>query len=154
MRRDTIADYIRPATAINRLLQLADMLRNEVPKEQFEIGDYRIDIDDPHKKLKPAKGIKVGCSTAGCIAGWGVIIAPELRFNSGNNIVNDRRRGRRITNDQAFGAAFGLTTKEAYNLCLNNFDSKTTPQAAAQAVDDLAADLAEYHGFDIVKTNA
>lgn len=152
MRRDTIANYIRPVTAINRLLALADMIRDKVPKRQFEIGSYRCDINNRGLNLKPSRDIKIGCNTAGCIAGWGVVIAPELRFSHGN-IVNDRLKLNNQSH-RSFGAAFGLTNSEAWNLCLENLGSKDTPKKAAQAVDDLAADLAEYHGYDIVKTNA
>lgn len=152
MHRDTIANYVRPATAINRLLRLEEIIR-KAPKKRFQIGSYRckIGVDvDMGEELKPARSLS--CDTAGCIAGWGTCVAPELSFrNNGDKITNDRLPRRRPPYSYiAFGAAFGLTKEEADRLCLCDLNNKETPKAAADAVGRLAQELAEYHGYDIV----
>lgn len=129
-----------PRTNINRLLRLAGLLR-DLPPKNFDIGSWAEESAPPPK----AK-----CGMTCCIGGWATVIHPDLTLSlSGGLRINGSYSGG--SGHKSFAKAFGLSNDAAYPLT-DGDASHRTPKAAARAVEKVAADLAEEHGYEIVET--
>lgn len=132
-----------PRININRLLALAALLRG-LPDKAFCMDDW-VAPEDALPKLKKAK-----CGMTCCIGGWATCVHPDLMlYGPGLRLQNARNFSGLANFAEAFGldqhTAFGLTDSDALH---------KTPEAAARAVEAVAADLAAEHDYEIVEVSA
>jgi len=144
-----------PKQNIDRLLGLAQFLREEVKRPDFNQADWfqsKYHEGLPLNSLIDKKRKPIHCKTACCVAGWATHYHPNLFVS----VTGDVRLER--PNEETFPAAlgahamaeaFGINFSRAVDLC-NGDAPHQTPKKAAKAVEREAEVLAEQFGYDIV----
>jgi len=128
-----------PRTNIDRLLRLAALLRDLPPKDFNQGQWYGSDRDPDVRKAK--------CDMVCCLGGWATTIHPDLIFGPDGLYFQNTRA------HLAFAVAFGLDEDVARALTDGDAPHQT-PKAAARAVENVAADLAAEHDYEIVEVPA
>lgn len=134
-------------TAINRLLELAELVRTLEPSN-FSMANWCRWKDSKNYNNLPKKPTQ--CKTTACIGGWATWIHPDLYLSKDGDLCHtndDEKNDTYVVHP--FAKAFHLTEKVADDLTYYKAPHQT-PKAAAKAVEKVAADLAKKHGYDIV----
>lgn len=131
--------YSSVRTSVNRLLRLADLLR-ELDRKSFDMRSWTSNLDDEHMTPKKNK-----CGMVCCLGGWAAAVHPDLELHRGvlTHLQSDSIYG------LAFQDAFGLNGVTVEHLTSGS-GSHTTPKAAAKAVERVAVALATENNLEIV----
>lgn len=143
-RPETAQDYRRIQANINRLLRLAQFLRDEVGKD-FHMGAWA--------EMKKGDGLcsvsaksAAHCKMVCCLGGWATKFHPDLVLREGT-LFNTQTR---VFSVHAFAEAFNLYYDVACDLT-DIYAPHQTPKAAAKAIEKVAKQMADEHGYEIVE---
>lgn len=146
--------------SLNRLLKLADLVRNLEP-HQFNMAVYvhgkhdHYDADNGGHYTDFTDANSSLCGTPACVAGWATKVHPDLelvlRNNGHNNVYLNTPEGR-SSEHYAFAQAFGISFQDAYDITQTNFGA--TAEEKAEQVEDIAHKYAEEWGYVIEEVYA
>ena len=139
---------------VNRLLALADFLENKAGQADFDMSTWaqfkdgrtqdHINSWDGNVTQEPVPVTKaVHCKTACCIGGWATNFHPDLILDEYGGLIHLPG-----TCQEAFAHPFGIDEDIASRLTFIGAPHQT-PKAAAKAVERVARNLAERHGYTI-----
>lgn len=139
---------MHPKTRIQRLLDLAHVLRTRATTETFDMGTFFWDPARGEAFYKPGD-----CGTYACIAGWATVSNPdlELGYDGTGTVVHKTIKSK---GSRAFRDAFGLTDQEARRLVFEWPDRPGMDHdniAAADRVEALAKEYADRDGYGIIE---
>lgn len=131
-----------PRRVVERLLKLADFLRERVPADDFDMSAWWFPKSEEKGLVQVSKATP--CKTVACIAGWATAVFPnEIRLLKSGGIIH--REFPKLPSDKALVKVLGicLACKLTYAECIK------TPVDAANVLEAFAARIADENGYEI-----